>query len=178
MKKEVELKLVKGDKSNLVYADSYGNKHEAYSVDLFDYFHAHVFSPIGDLFNITEETEEPQCMGSIFRILIADASKKLDILRDLAKAKLGGIDIHCMSRGYPWYDDNLPLDMFLDATEKEETGQEGSVEKAKNDLKDFPSLPFLVKALTEGRHGIALGALKDLTAEIEKKQAGQEVSHG
>ncbi|PKN63270.1 MAG: hypothetical protein CVU57_20410 [Deltaproteobacteria bacterium HGW-Deltaproteobacteria-15] len=162
MKKiEEGFKLVKDDKSNPVYADGYGNEYGAYSEDLFDYLDAQVLAALSNLFNMTEETAEMQGMGTIFRIVVSDASRKLDALRKLAKERLGGIDVHALNKGYPWYDDNLPVGFFLDMREREE------------DV-DCPSLSTLIECLDKGLLNAAIGAAKELIAEIEKKQAGKE----
>lgn len=153
--------LVKQDKLSLVYADGFGNEYEAYTEDLFDYIDAQVLAAISNLFGVTEETAEMQGMGSIFRILVSDASRKLKTLRKLAQERIGGIDVHCLSKGYPWYDDALPVGIFLDISEREQDG-------------DYPSLATLIECLDKGLLNAAIGAAKELIGEIEKKQAGKE----
>ncbi len=160
-----------------IYVDQHGNKHDANDEDLYDYIRVQVLGRLADLFLLVGQEEEGELdiVGSTFRLLISDGEKKLERVFDLLDEAVGRLTIHSLSKGYPWHDDNLPLGVFLKPKENPQKVAEG--EKA--DLqKDFPSLSFLLEALSEGQHGIALGAIKSLSAEIRKKWPEGGEAHG
>ncbi|RJR40886.1 MAG: hypothetical protein C4576_19390 [Desulfobacteraceae bacterium] len=171
---EGKFQLVNDDKRNPVYVDQYGNEHGVYTEDLVDYFNSKVLGRIEDLFAFVEEGATLQEVHHICRLLVSDASKKLEQVCGFLGEKFGDIEVHALSQGFPFTDDDLPVGVALNAEPKPNTDEEESVDKAKDDFKDFPSLTTLIKALGEGLHNVAIGAAKDLAAEIEKKQAGQE----
>lgn len=120
---KMEFKVVEGteDEHSPVYADRYSNKHKACNEDLFDYLRVQVLGRVSDLFGLTEETTDLQDIGPIFHILIADAEKKLERVFELLEENVGRLTIHSLSKGYPWYDDALPLAVFLKPNGKPDT---------------------------------------------------------
>ncbi|RJR47704.1 MAG: hypothetical protein C4576_09210 [Desulfobacteraceae bacterium] len=170
---EGKFQLVKDDKRNPVYVDQYGNEHDAYTEDLVDYFNSKVLGRIEDIFAFVEGEATLQEVHHICRLLISDASKKMEQVCNLLEEKFGDIEVHALRKGFPLTDEDLPMGVALNADPKPETEKEDSVEKVKDDFKGFPSLTTLIEALAKGLLHVAIGAAKDLIKEIEKKQAAE-----
>lgn len=156
-----EYKLVSDEKENgqFLYRDSHGITKYAYDDLLEDYLHAQLFSRLSNLAGVVNDDLYQRFMF-IFELIVDDASRKLTKVFDLIQEKIGTITVHAFTMDYPYTGNDVPVNVFLEP-KKDESQAELK--------KDFPSLGTLVKALSEGLHNTAIGALKELTAEIEKK---------